>query len=75
MMMHRCKFFMFLFLLRTTRYNLKLWTYNGPILDGLRQALSEHPEMKAVLMGTRRSDPSGKNLTFFQVLAQYRHEH
>ncbi|XP_021951289.1 FAD synthase isoform X1 [Folsomia candida] len=50
-----------------TRYNLKLWTYNGPILDGLRQALSEHPEMKAVLMGTRRSDPSGKNLTFFQM--------
>jgi len=53
--------------LHFSRYNLKMWTYDGPIQEGLRLALIEHPEMKAVLMGTRRSDPSGKSLALFQV--------
>jgi len=49
------------------RYNLNLWRYDSTILSGLRSALTEHPEIKAVLMGTRRSDPSGRALSYFQM--------
>ena len=50
------------------RYGLNLWIYNGPIQNGLRCALTEHPELEAVLMGTRRTDPSGQNLGYFEVI-------
>ena len=49
------------------RYNLELRVYDGPILRGLETALNEYNEVQAVLMGTRRSDPSGQQLDFFQV--------
>ena len=50
-------------------YRLNLWTYKGPIQSGLRAALEEHPEIEAVLMGTRRTDPSGQNLGYFEVIS------
>jgi uncharacterized membrane protein len=39
----------------------------GPVRSGLKIALDEHPEIKAILMGTRRSDPHAANLQAFQV--------
>ena len=49
------------------RYDLELWTVPGPIHDGLTRVLQEHPDIKAILMGTRRSDPHAANLEAFQV--------
>ncbi|KAI9551950.1 hypothetical protein GHT06_022287 [Daphnia sinensis] len=49
------------------RYNLELWTVPGPVRSGLKMALNEHPEIKAILMGTRRSDPHAANLQAFQM--------
>jgi hypothetical protein len=46
---------------------LELWTVAGPVRSGLKIALDEHPEIKAILMGTRRSDPHAANLQAFQV--------
>ena len=49
------------------RYDLELWTVPGPIRSGLASALESHPDVKAILMGTRRSDPYAANLQAFQV--------
>ncbi|KZS19382.1 FAD synthase [Daphnia magna] len=49
------------------RYDLELWTVPGPVRSGLKMALNEHPEIKAILMGTRRSDPHSANLQAFQM--------
>jgi len=49
------------------RYDLELWTVPGPIHDGLTKVLQEHPDIKAILMGTRRSDPHAANLEAFQM--------
>jgi FAD synthetase len=46
---------------------LELWTVQGPIRSGLASALESHPDVKAILMGTRRSDPYAANLQAFQV--------
>ncbi|CAL8096975.1 unnamed protein product [Orchesella dallaii] len=51
----------------TKRYLMKTWTFNAPIKNGLTNALKEHKELKGVLMGTRRSDPSGETLGYFQM--------
>ena len=50
-----------------SRYDLELWTVPGPVRSGLKMALEEHTEIKAILMGTRRSDPHAANLQAFQV--------
>jgi hypothetical protein len=55
------------FLFAFSRYDLELWTVAGPVRSGLKIALDEHPEIKAILMGTRRSDPHAANLQAFQV--------
>jgi len=49
------------------RYDLELWTVPGPIRDGLTAVLQQHPDVKAILMGTRRSDPHASNLQAFQM--------
>jgi FAD synthetase len=49
------------------RYNLQLKIIPGPIKHALGVVLAEGPELKAVLMGTRRTDPYSEALDFFQV--------
>ena len=49
------------------RYDMDLWTVAGPIRTGLTTVMEQHPDVKAVLMGTRRSDPHAANLQAFQV--------
>ncbi|CAG7837215.1 unnamed protein product [Allacma fusca] len=49
------------------KYGLNLRIFEGPIKAGLSEALEKYPGIRAVLMGTRRSDPSGKNLNYFQM--------
>jgi FAD synthetase len=50
------------------RYNLQLKIIPGPIKHALGIVLAERPELKAVLMGTRRTDPYSEALSSFQVL-------
>lgn len=52
------------------RYDLELWTVPGPVRPGLAAAVEQHPEIKAVFMGTRRSDPHAASLQPFQVSAR-----
>jgi len=52
------------------RYDLELWTVPGPIREGLTSLLQQHPDIKAILMGTRRSDPHAANLQAFQMTDQ-----
>jgi hypothetical protein len=49
------------------RYNLELKKLPGPIKHALGVILAEKPELKAVLMGTRRTDPYSETLNSFQV--------
>ncbi|PNF24944.1 FAD synthase [Cryptotermes secundus] len=49
------------------RYNLELKKVPGPIKRALGDVLAERPELKAVLMGTRRTDPYSETLNSFQV--------
>jgi FAD synthetase len=49
------------------RYNLELKKCPGPIKHALGAVLAERPELKAVLMGTRRTDPYSETLNSFQV--------
>jgi len=49
------------------RYDMDLWTVAGPIRTGLTTVMEQHPDVKAVLMGTRRSDPHAANLQAFQM--------
>ena len=39
------------------RYNLEMITIEGRIKDALGDLKQQHPEIKAVIMGTRRTDP------------------
>lgn len=45
-----------------TRYNLDLFEVPGPIKDGLVQLLTAKPNIKAILMGNRRTDPHSSHL-------------
>ncbi|KAI8956777.1 adenine nucleotide alpha hydrolases-like protein [Daldinia sp. FL1419] len=46
-------------------YHLDLTTSNQPMKPALTEYLRERPEVKAVFVGTRRTDPHGAALTFF----------
>ncbi|XP_033645729.1 FAD synthase-like [Asterias rubens] len=49
------------------RYNLKLLRVTGRIKSALGVLQEQHPEIKAVLMGTRMSDPYTDNLSAFTM--------
>lgn len=49
------------------RYNINLIRRKGAIKEALAQILQEMPEIRAVLMGTRRTDPFCENLNTMQV--------
>ncbi|KAI1386055.1 putative FAD synthetase [Hypoxylon trugodes] len=46
-------------------YHLDLTTSNQSMKPALTEYLRERPEVKAVFVGTRRTDPHGADLTFF----------
>ncbi|KAI1101842.1 putative FAD synthetase [Jackrogersella minutella] len=46
-------------------YHLDLTTSNNAMKPALTAYLRERPEVKAVFVGTRRTDPHGADLTFF----------
>ncbi|CAG0884659.1 unnamed protein product [Cyprideis torosa] len=50
----------------TKRYNLKLRVLSGPLRSGLETLLSEDPQIKAGVMGTRFGDPYSESQTEFQ---------
>ncbi|XP_004530428.1 probable FAD synthase [Ceratitis capitata] len=49
------------------RYNINLIRRKGCIKDVLAEVLQEIPEMRAIFMGTRRTDPFSENLNIMQV--------
>ncbi|XP_014091842.2 FAD synthase [Bactrocera oleae] len=49
------------------RYNIELIRRKGCIKDVLTQILEEKPEIRAIFMGTRRTDPYCENLNAMQV--------
>lgn len=46
-------------------YNLDLKTSPGPMKAAFTNYLQDHPEVKAIFVGTRRTDPHGGALTHF----------
>jgi len=46
-------------------YRLDLVRYAMPMKEAFRKYLEEHKKIKAILVGTRRTDPHGENLTHF----------
>lgn len=49
----------------TARYHLDLCRYGLPMRAALEAYLAERPRLKAVFVGTRRTDPHGADLTHF----------
>lgn len=49
------------------RYDLNMLRFEGNIKDQLSQLKAEHPRVKAVIMGTRSSDPHGGGMNSFQM--------
>jgi FAD synthetase len=49
----------------SAEYGLEVARYVLPMKKGLEIYLEERPSIKAVFVGTRRTDPHGENLTFF----------
>ncbi|XP_063222856.1 FAD synthase-like isoform X4 [Bacillus rossius redtenbacheri] len=50
------------------RYNLDVICMSSPIKVALEKLLLKNPNLKAVLMGTRRTDPYSETLNHFQGL-------
>lgn len=48
-----------------TKYHLDLCRYSLPMRAALEAYLEERPKMKAIFVGTRRTDPHGANLKHF----------
>jgi FAD synthetase len=48
-------------------YHLNLARYAKPMKEAFQQYLEEMPAVKAILVGTRRTDPHGRDLTHFDV--------
>ncbi|KAK7715782.1 3'-phosphoadenosine 5'-phosphosulfate sulfotransferase [Botryosphaeria dothidea] len=46
-------------------YSLTLTTYNAPMKAAFESYLHDHPFVKAIFVGTRRTDPHGEHLTHF----------
>lgn len=46
-------------------YHLDVIKIQKPMKEAFEDYLAQYPEIKAVLVGTRRNDPHGSNLTFF----------
>ena len=53
------------------RYKLEQLRFNGRIKDCLGDLQKQHPEIKAVVMGTRRSDPYSCKEKFFPSFFMY----
>merc|ERR1711935_113821 len=49
------------------RYNIRVCQTTGTIKDALGQIKTDHPEIKAILMGTRVDDPHGKYVDDFTL--------
>jgi 3'-phosphoadenosine 5'-phosphosulfate sulfotransferase (PAPS reductase)/FAD synthetase len=49
----------------SAEYGLEVARYVLPMKKGLEIYLEERPSIKAVFVGTRRTDPHGENLKFF----------
>ncbi|XP_058875624.1 FAD synthase-like, partial [Acipenser ruthenus] len=45
------------------RYDLQIYTVQGSIREALGDLQSQHPQLQAVLMGTRNTDPYSRSLT------------
>lgn len=54
----------------TATYHLDLATSDKPMKTALAEYLVERPRVKAVFVGTRRTDPHGAALTFFDETDQ-----
>ncbi|TGZ84202.1 adenine nucleotide alpha hydrolases-like protein [Ascodesmis nigricans] len=51
--------------LSVDEYHLSLYRYSAPIKEAFRRYLEDQPQVKAVFVGTRRTDPHGEFLTHF----------
>ncbi|KAM5127390.1 FAD synthase isoform 1-T2 [Mantella aurantiaca] len=47
----------------TKRYNLQIYTIQGDIKQALMDLKAQQPQLEAILMGTRRTDPYSRSLT------------
>ncbi|KAF8476962.1 hypothetical protein BDZ91DRAFT_787574 [Kalaharituber pfeilii] len=47
------------------RYHLTVHRYPLPMKHAFETYLNQHPHVKAIFVGTRRTDPHGGKLTFF----------
>ncbi|KAI1275150.1 phosphoadenosine phosphosulfate reductase [Xylaria sp. FL0933] len=49
----------------SAQYHLDVTRYELKMKEGLETYLAEHPDIKAIFVGTRRTDPHGEKLTHF----------
>jgi FAD synthetase len=49
----------------SAEYQLDVTRYELGMKQGLEAYLAEHPNIKAIFVGTRRTDPHGEKLTHF----------
>ncbi|XP_067947706.1 FAD synthase-like [Watersipora subatra] len=52
------------------RYELTIMKFTGKIKEQLAEMKRQHPNIKAIIMGTRLTDPHGQHLTAFQPTDQ-----